>query len=137
MTVRSVAPLIAVSDVPASVTFYTRLGFEPAVKWPTYAKLSHAAGGTLHLAAQGEAPPDRPTVALAAPSPGLDTASAIVVIEVDDCHRYCTDLAASGVELLGEPATPPWGGEIRAFLRDPNGHLIEINQPTEAAGAGE
>jgi hypothetical protein len=33
-----------------------------------------------------------------------------------------------GVELLGEPAEPAWGGEVRAFLRDLDGHLIEINE---------
>ena len=136
MTIRSVAPLITVRDVPASVRFYRRLGFEPAVEWPTYAKLAHAAG-VLHLAAQGDAPPDRPSVALSAPQIGADRVGAIVVLEVDDCHKYCAGLAASGVELLGDPATPPWGGEIRAFLRDPDGHLIEVNQPVgEAADGG-
>ena len=44
-----------------------------------------------------------------------------------DCHDTLRD---RGAEFL----TPPvdWGGEIRAFFRDPDGHLIEISQAGSA-----
>ncbi|MFI6734883.1 VOC family protein [Nonomuraea sp. NPDC050451] len=122
------APLIAVHDVARSVAFYERLGFTPEVQWPTYARLVAGENTVLHVAVQGGAPPDRPSVALAAPSPDGSTVNAIVVVQVPDCRRACAELTASGVELLTEPTTPEWGGEIRAFVCDPDGHLIEVNE---------
>lgn len=138
MDVRAAAPLLVVSDLGASVDFYARLGFAVVTRWDTYAMLRADAdadtgtgtGAALHLALPGEPPPDRPSVALAAADPGSATVSALLVLTVDDCARAADELAAAGVELLSPPATPVWGGEIRAFLRDPDGHLIELNQPT-------
>jgi catechol 2,3-dioxygenase-like lactoylglutathione lyase family enzyme len=131
MTIRSVAPLIAVRDVPSSVAFYGKFRLAPVVEWSTYAKLSDGAGAVLHIAEVGDAPPDRPTVALAAPPAVADSVPAIVVIQVDDCRRFCAALREAGVDLLTEPAVPAWGGEVRAFVTDPDGHLIEINEPTD------
>ena len=39
------------------------------------------------------------------------------------------DEVTAGVSGVGYP-TPPrdWGSEIRCFLRDPDGHLVEISQ---------
>ena len=126
--ISGVAPLIAVRDVARSVAFYQRLGFAPEVQWSTYARLVAGDGAVLHVAGQGQAPPDRPTIAVTAPTPDAGAVAAILVLQVPDCRRACTELAASGVELLTEPATPAWGGEVRAFVRDPDGHLIEVNE---------
>ncbi|MEV6302169.1 VOC family protein [Actinoplanes sp. NPDC051861] len=126
MLISGIAPLLVVRDVARSVSFYRRLGFEPAVEWAGYAKLT-GGPGILHLAAGGEPPPDRPDVALVAPDASARAVAAAVVVQVDDCRAACADLVAAGVELLGEPVEPEWGGEVRAFLRDPDGHLIEIN----------
>jgi catechol 2,3-dioxygenase-like lactoylglutathione lyase family enzyme len=130
MAVRGVAPLIGVRDVARSVSFYAKLGFSPVVEWSTYAKLTAVDGAALHLAAEGDAPPDRPTVAVAAPDPTAGQVPAIVVVEVSDCRRTCAELAAAGVDLLSQPTVPEWGGEVRAFLRDPDGHVVELNEPT-------
>ncbi|MFC7550681.1 VOC family protein [Plantactinospora sp. GCM10030261] len=54
--------------------------------------------------------------------------AAAVVVQVADCRRACADLVSAGGELLTEPVEPEWGGEVRACLRDPDGHLIEINE---------
>jgi len=126
--ISGVAPLLAVRDVERSVAFYRRFGFEPAVQWGTYARLVADGGAVLHVAAPGEPPPDRPTVALAVPAPDADAVTGLVVIQVPDCRRACADLVASGVEPLTAPATPGWGGEVRAFVRDPDGHLVELNE---------
>jgi catechol 2,3-dioxygenase-like lactoylglutathione lyase family enzyme len=125
--VSGVAPLLVVRDVSRSVAFYRKLGFEPSVEWPTYAKLAIGTG-ILHVAAEGDAPPDRPGVALTAPDGTANAVVTAVVVQVPDCRLACTDLVAAGVELLTEPVEPVWGGEVRAFLRDPDGHLIEINE---------
>ena len=121
-----VAPLLVVRDVGRSVEFYRRLGFQPSVEWSTYAKLANGTG-ILHLAAQGDPPPDRPQVALRAPDDTRAVVAAIVV-QVASCRQAYADLLAAGVELLTEPVEPEWGGEVRAFLRDPDGHLVEINE---------
>nr|ALS91100.1 glyoxalase/Bleomycin resistance protein/Dioxygenase superfamily [uncultured bacterium] len=43
-----------------------------------------------------------------------------------DCFAAYEVLRSRGAEFL----TPPvdWGYEVRAFLRDPDGHLIELTQ---------
>jgi hypothetical protein len=38
--------------------------------------------------------------------------------------------SARGAEFLTRPKDP--GAEIRCYLRDPYGHLIEVGQPTGA-----
>jgi catechol 2,3-dioxygenase-like lactoylglutathione lyase family enzyme len=129
----SVAPLIATADLDRSIAFYRKLGFEPLAHWESYAKLAAGDNAVLHVAAAGPAPSDRPTVAMASPSGPTSTAQSIMVIEVDDCQDACRRLVAAGVSLLTEPAVPSWGGEVRAFLHDPDGHLIELNQPTGPA----
>ncbi len=127
----SVSPLLVVQDLERSVRFYRRLGFVTAVHTTTYAKLSWGSG-TLHLAAGGDAPADRPGIALQPPAVG-SAPTALVVIEVPDCRAYCHTATDAGIELVGPPAVPDWGGEVRAFLLDPDGHLVEINQPTGPA----
>ncbi len=52
-----------------------------------------------------------------------------VVIHVADCRSVVDVLRQRSVEFLGPPASPGWGGEVRAFLRDPDAHLVEITSP--------
>ncbi len=49
----------------------------------------------------------------------------IVTTDVDEWHRY---LKEHKVDLLDPPATNPDYHIYHFFLRDPNGHLIEIQQ---------
>lgn len=135
MEITGVAPLLAVRDLDRSVRFYRLLGFEPLAQWDTYAKLAAGEHAVLHLATEGDPPPDRPTVALEAPPTDVRTVAAIVVVEVAGCRQACEQLSAAGVALLTQPATPPWGGEVRAFVRDPDGHLVELNEPAGHATA--
>ena len=37
-------------------------------------------------------------------------------------------LVGEGTPLLAEPYAPPWGG-LRFFVVDPDGYLVEIEQP--------
>jgi catechol 2,3-dioxygenase-like lactoylglutathione lyase family enzyme len=128
MRMTQVAPLIAVREVERSVRFYQQLGFEPAVQNMRYARLTVGDGGVLHLAAQGEAPPDRPSVAMTAPEPGHASVTSAVIVQVPDCAEACQELTARGVRLLSPASVPVWGGEVRAFVCDPDGHLVEINE---------
>lgn len=121
--------MLVVRDVAVSVTFYRRLGFAAEVEWDTYAKLVNGSA-VLHLAGAGDPPADRPGLALLAPDTVATAVTAAIVLHVDDCRLSCTELIAEGVALLSGPAEPEWGGEVRAFLRDPDGHLIEIHETT-------
>jgi catechol 2,3-dioxygenase-like lactoylglutathione lyase family enzyme len=49
-----------------------------------------------------------------------------MTLRVADCQASYDALRARGATFL----TPPhdWGAEIRCFLRDPDGHLVELSQ---------
>ena len=53
-----------------------------------------------------------------------------VVLRVVDCRAVVEVFEQRGVQLLGPLSAPAWGGELRAFLRDPDGHLVEISGPS-------
>lgn len=123
-----VAPLLAVADLDRSLTFWVGLlGARVHTRWDTYALL-HVGAGELHLAVTGEPPPDR-SVRLVPPTGGGAPASAAVVIAVADCRAVVETLQERGLRLLGLPAEPAWGGEVRAFALDPDGHLVEFTGP--------
>jgi hypothetical protein len=57
-----------------------------------------------------------------------DQVSHAVTLRVTDCRAVYDALRSRGAVFL----TPPHdrGSEIRCFLRDPGGHLVEISQST-------
>ncbi len=121
--------ILAVADVEASVAFYRdRLGFELEASYddPPYAILA-LAGARLSLAEQGHPADDRPGVLMIAPE-DRSRLQAVLVLEVTDCAGAYEDLRAGGVEFLAEPFSPPWGG-ARCFAVDPDGYLVELEQP--------
>lgn len=121
--------ILAVSDVDRSVAFYRdAIGAEVAALYddPPYATLT-IAGARLSLAEQGHPSEDRPGVELAAPS-DPSRADAVLVVEVADARSEHARLLEQGVRMLAEPYEPPWGG-CRFFCVDPDGYLVEIEQP--------
>jgi catechol 2,3-dioxygenase-like lactoylglutathione lyase family enzyme len=65
-----------------------------------------------------------------APPADRDTVSMALNIRVADIHAVYHAWRARGAEFL----TPPQDrdGEIRCYLRDPDGYLIEVGQTTRA-----
>ena len=61
-----------------------------------------------------------------APPPEPDVAPAEMIFGVADCRAVYGELVARGAEFLAPPVEYPW--EIRAFFRDPDGHLFEISE---------
>ena len=121
--------ILAVADVERSVGFYRdALGFavEALYDDPPYATLT-LAGTRLSLAEQGHPAHDRPGVELSAPV-DASRADALLVIEVEDARGEHVRLGGLGVRFLAEPYEPPWGG-CRFFCVDPDGYLVEIEQP--------
>jgi catechol 2,3-dioxygenase-like lactoylglutathione lyase family enzyme len=126
---RRAGAILAVRDVEDSIAFYRdQLGFTVEAEYddPPYATLE-LAGSRLSLAEQGHAAEDRPGVELTAPV-DLTRADVVLVVEVDDAKAEYARLAAAGVRFLAEPYEPPWGG-CRFFAVDPDGFLVEIEQP--------
>jgi catechol 2,3-dioxygenase-like lactoylglutathione lyase family enzyme len=72
---------------------------------------------------------DKPTVTLEPPS-DPNTTSSFLNIRVADIEPVYADWSARGAEFL----TPPQdrGAEIRCYVRDPDGHLIEVGQTSRA-----
>jgi catechol 2,3-dioxygenase-like lactoylglutathione lyase family enzyme len=123
-----VAPLLVVGDLARSLQFYEGvLGAVRITATDSYAKLSLGAG-VLHLVTRSEPTPDKPGVMLSPPDPQLAIVHGEVVVQVRDCRAMHARLVARGAAFLAPPTVPPWGHEVRAFLRDPDGHLIELNQ---------
>ena len=118
--------LLVVADAEVSRRWYeTVLG----------ATLHRAYGGTsavmklqgqwLLLVTGGEPTADKPTVTFAAPS-DPDRVSAEMIFGVPDCRAAYEVLRSRGATFLTPPVEYDW--EIRAFFRDPDGHLFEISQ---------
>jgi predicted enzyme related to lactoylglutathione lyase len=64
---------------------------------------------------------------MAAPSSAA-SANVVLVLEVGDADMARKVLAGRGVRFLAEMYRPPWGGS-RFFCVDPDGYLVEIEQP--------
>jgi catechol 2,3-dioxygenase-like lactoylglutathione lyase family enzyme len=126
---RRAGVILAVSDVERSLAFYRdRLGFsvEAVYDDPPYATLA-LAGVRLSLAEQGHPAEDRPGIDLVV-SDDASRADALLVVEVEDARGEHARLSEQGVRFLAEPFEPPWGG-CRFFCVDPDGYLVEIEQP--------
>ena len=120
--------ILAVADVERAIAFYERLGFATEATYddPPYATLT-LAGARLSLAEQGHPADDRPGVSLEAPT-DRSRMNALLVLEVDDCMAAYRSLGEAGVEFLAKPYSPPWGGH-RCFAIDPDGYLVELEEP--------
>jgi catechol 2,3-dioxygenase-like lactoylglutathione lyase family enzyme len=121
--------ILAVRDVERSTRFYVdHLGFviDALYDDPPYATLSRD-GVRLSLAEQGHPAPDRPGITLQVPADPT-VLPVIVVLEVADAAAVHAQLVEAGTPMLAEPWSPPWGG-LRCFVVDPDGYLVEIEQP--------
>jgi lactoylglutathione lyase len=108
-----------VADLERSEAFYRGLlGLREVVRYPI------PAGTILQLSPDGkppgvelwhdrDTPPDPPT-------------RLHVAFAVDDTRAWVEHLRASGVRVEQEPFTV--GHEVIAFVRDPDGYLIELNE---------
>jgi catechol 2,3-dioxygenase-like lactoylglutathione lyase family enzyme len=117
---------IVSDDVERSRRFYTEvLGGEVVLEGePSIVAL---ANGWIIINAGGGPTDDKPTVTLETPS-DPDRVSSFLNIRVADIEAVYADWSARGAEFL----TPPLdrGREIRCYIRDPDGHLIEVGQAT-------
>jgi catechol 2,3-dioxygenase-like lactoylglutathione lyase family enzyme len=129
LAVTRAGAILAVADFAASLRFYRdQLGLAEVALYddPPYATLT-AAGARISLAEQGHQAPDRPGVTMAAPADPA-RAAVVLVLEVADASAARAELTGRGVRFLADTYHPPWGGS-RFFCVDPDGYLIEIEEP--------
>jgi lactoylglutathione lyase len=74
---------------------------------------------------------DKPDVTLETP-PDEHRTSAFLNIRVADIATAYREWRDAGAEFLTEPQDR--GAEIRCYMRDPDGHLIEVGQATGVLG---
>lgn len=119
---------IVSADVPKSRDFYADiLGGQVVMDGePTIVKLANS---WIIINVGGGPTDDKPEVVLEVPS-DPDVVSAFLNIRVADIAAVYAAWSAKGAEFL----TPPIdrGREIRCYMRDPDGHLIEVGQATGA-----
>ena len=123
--------LLVVSDYDRSLAFYRDvLGATIAHEMTSTLAFLNFGGGQLLITVGGDPTQDKPTVTFTSPA-DPDTVSSEITIRVSDCFAAYETLRARGAVFLTPPVEYPW--EIRAFFRDPDGHLIEISQGGEFA----
>jgi hypothetical protein len=74
---------------------------------------------------------DKPTVTLETPR-DLDRVSSFLNIRVKDIKTVHAEWSARGAQFLTEPKQHQY--EIRCYIRDPDGYLIEVGQTTDPEG---
>jgi catechol 2,3-dioxygenase-like lactoylglutathione lyase family enzyme len=122
---------IVSNDIERSRRFYTDvLGGELVLEGePSIVAL---ANGWITISLGGGPTDDKPAVTLETPR-DPSRVSSFLNVRVANIDSIYSDWSARGAEFL----TPPTdhGGEIRCYLRDPDGHLIEVGQLTAHVGA--
>jgi catechol 2,3-dioxygenase-like lactoylglutathione lyase family enzyme len=126
------AHFIVSDDVERSRRFYTEvLGGTVAFSGPgglTYVALAN----TFIIINVGGGPTDdKPTVTLETPR-DPDRVSSFLNIRVEDIEKVYAEWSARGAQFLTPPKRHP--SEIRCYIRDPDGHLIEVGQTTDPEG---
>ena len=122
----ALAHFIVSDDVERSRRFYTEvLGGETVRSGSvTYVALANS---WIIINVGGGPTEDKPTVTLETP-PDPNRVSSFLNIRVADIQAVYAEWKARGAEFI----TPPIQREIetRCYLRDPDGHLIEVGQTT-------
>jgi lactoylglutathione lyase len=121
-----VTHLLIVADQDRSVEFYSRVlgGQVIRERDPAVVRLSNS---WIVIDSRGGPTDDKPEV-IAAPPQSSHVLTSILNIRVADVWSIYQNWHARGAEFLSEPKD--LGRAIRCYVRDPDGHLIEVGQST-------
>ena len=122
---------LVVSDQDRSREFY-RSVFGATVVLERDPVILKIANSWLILNVGGGPTDDKPTVTLATPG-DPDRTSAFLNLRVADIAAAHAEWSAKGAEFLTEPKDH--ASEIRAYIRGPDGHLIEVGQAKSRPGS--
>jgi catechol 2,3-dioxygenase-like lactoylglutathione lyase family enzyme len=119
---------IVSADVPRSAAFYKDvLGGEVVMEGePT---ILQVANSWVIINVGGGPTEDKPDVVLDVPD-DPNRVSAFMNIRVADIQACYQEWGSKGAEFITEPQDR--GAEIRCYMRDPDGHLIEVGQSTRS-----
>ncbi len=121
--------LLVVSDLARAKSWYEHvLGAEIIGEYGGTSCVLRFLDAWLLLVTGGPPTADKPDVTFAPPDP--TRAPAELIIGVPDCRAAHGLLKSRGATFLAPPVEYPW--EIRAFFRDPDGHLFEISERRSA-----
>jgi catechol 2,3-dioxygenase-like lactoylglutathione lyase family enzyme len=125
----ALAHFIVSRDVERSRRFYTEVLGGTTIRSGEPAYVALANSWIINVG--GGPTDDKPSVTLETP-PDPDLASSFLNIRVSDIHAVYAEWSARGAEFL----TPPkqHKTEMRCYIRDPDGHLIEVGQTTLPGG---
>ena len=124
------AHFIVSNDVERSARFYSdvlggKIVFDGG---PTYVALANS---WIIINVGGNPTDDKPSVTLATPG-DPDRVSSFLNIRVKDIAAVYAEWSARGAQFLTPPKQHAY--EIRCYIRDPDGHLIEVGQTTDPHG---
>jgi len=126
----SIAHFLIVADIERSARWYEkvldgRILSRPDGKGaPGYLQIANT---WLLLNVGGGPTPDKPTVTLTVPDPNkLNSFMNIRVADIQACYELWK---SRGAEFITPPI--PKYGEIRCYMRDPDGYIIEVGQSTD------
>jgi catechol 2,3-dioxygenase-like lactoylglutathione lyase family enzyme len=113
-------------DIARSRRFYTEVLGGEAVRddEPSIVALANS---WIIINTGGGPTDDKPTVTLETP-PDPNRTSSFLNIRVADIAAVYEEWSARGADFLSPPIDR--GAEVRCYLRDPDGHLIEVGQST-------
>lgn len=125
----SLTHFLTVADVERSADFYSRILGGTIVRQgqPTIIQLANS---WVIVNVGGGPTDDKPTVTLRPPA-NLEEVSNFMNIRVADIATCYENWKGRGADFLTEPKDH--GGEIRCYMRDPDGYLIEVGQTARAA----
>src|SRR5262250_2550139 len=121
---------LIVRDIPRSVAFYRDVLGATVLREgaPTFLRL-----GNIWLIINGGGGPtdDKPEV-IASPPRDPNVLSIFLNLRVTDIMRYYELWSSRGARFITEPKAH--ATELRCYMRDPDGYLIEVGQTTITPG---
>ncbi|NKY50196.1 VOC family protein [Nocardia vermiculata] len=121
-----VTHFLTVRDVAVSREFYAGI-FGGQVVLDENPCIVKVANSWIIMNPGGGPTPDKPDITLTPPETG-DPVSAFLNVRVADIAAFHAAATAQGANFLTDPIDRK--AEIRCYLRDPDGYLIEIGQAT-------
>jgi catechol 2,3-dioxygenase-like lactoylglutathione lyase family enzyme len=127
----SITLFITVADIDRSADFYEKVfGGRVLSRGDSRGASGHIliANTWLIVNVGGGPTPDKPRVTLSVPA-DPDKVSSFMMIRVADIQACYRLWKTRGAQFITEPISKY--GELRCYMRDPDGYIIEVGQSTE------